>query len=71
MEAAELAEIFQWMTPEESAATGAQPETRQRLEDEIANVLLYLVQVADKPGVDIEAAVQRRIVKNALKYPAP
>lgn len=71
VEAAELAEIFQWMTPEESqAAASHNAETRQHIGEEIADVLLYLLQIADKTGIDVEAAVQAKLVKNAQKHPA-
>ncbi|MET0518689.1 MAG: nucleotide pyrophosphohydrolase [Burkholderiaceae bacterium] len=69
VEAAELVEIFQWMTPEESLALREQPATQQHLGEEIADVLLYLLQIADHSGVDIAAAVERKLALNALKYP--
>jgi NTP pyrophosphatase (non-canonical NTP hydrolase) len=47
VEAAELAEIFQWMTPEQSQAAGTDAALRERVADEVADVLLYLVQIAD------------------------
>jgi NTP pyrophosphatase (non-canonical NTP hydrolase) len=71
VEAAELAEIFQWMTPEQSQVTSQDAATHERISDEIADVLLYLVQIADHTGVDIEGAVQRKLLKNAQKHPAP
>ncbi len=70
VEAGELVEIFQWMTPEQSQQAGQDPEWRQRLADEIADVLIYLVQIADHTGVDLQQAVEQKIGKNALKYPA-
>lgn len=69
VEAAELVEIFQWMTPEESMALDAQ--TQGRAADEIADVLLYLLQIADKTGIDIASAVERKLAKNELKHPRP
>ena len=72
VEAAELAEIFQWMTPEESVQRPAQDAALQeRIADEVADVLLYLLQLADHAGVDVEQAVARKRVKNARKYPPP
>lgn len=71
VEAAELAEIFQWMTPEESVAAGLDPATREHIGDEVADVLLYLVQIADHTGIDLAAAVARKREKNAVKYPRP
>ena len=69
VEAAELAEIFQWMTPEQSSAVRSDAACQQRVGEELADVLLYLLQVADRTGVDIERAVERKLVSNAQKHP--
>lgn len=69
VEAAELLEIFQWMTPEESVVIANDPAKHQHLGEELADVLVYLVQIADHAGVDLEAAVERKLALNALKYP--
>lgn len=69
VEAAELVEIFQWMTPEQSLAIDADAARHQHLGEEIADVMLYLLQIADHAGVDVEAAVERKLALNALKYP--
>ncbi|MCE1161784.1 MAG: nucleotide pyrophosphohydrolase [Thiomonas sp.] len=71
VEAAELVEHFQWMTPEQSQRSGQDPDLQGRIGDEIADVLIYLVQIADHTGVDIDRAVENKIGKNAVKYPAP
>lgn len=71
VEAAELVEIFQWLTPEESEAIAADPARHQHLGEEIADVLLYLVQIADHSGVDIAEAVEKKLAKNAQKHPVP
>jgi NTP pyrophosphatase (non-canonical NTP hydrolase) len=70
VEAAELVEIFQWLTPEESQAIAQDPARHEHLGEEIADVLLYLLQIADHSGVDVAAAVEAKLAKNALKYPA-
>jgi len=70
VEAAELVEIFQWLTPEQSQAIAQDPAMHQHLGEEIADVLLYLLQIADHSGVDLAAAVEAKLAKNALKYPA-
>ncbi|OIQ99629.1 hypothetical protein GALL_183790 [mine drainage metagenome] len=69
VEAAELAEIFQWMTPEQSRAAHADVVLQERIGDEAADVLLYLLQLADHTAVDLKRAVGRKLVKNARKYP--
>ena len=70
VEAAELAEIFQWMTPEESLVAHRDPAVKQRIGEEVADVLLYLLQVADHGRIDIAQAVSDKLARNALKYPA-
>lgn len=69
VEAAELVEHFQWATPEESLALA--PEKRAEVADEIADVLIYLTELADVLDIDPIAAARAKIVKNAAKYPAP
>ena len=69
VEAAELAEPFQWLTPEQSQTACQDGAMRERVADEVADVLLYLVQLADHCGIDIEAAVAAKLRKNAAKYP--
>jgi NTP pyrophosphatase (non-canonical NTP hydrolase) len=68
VEAAELLEHFQWLTPEQSQQL---PEDKRReVEEEMADVLLYLTRLADILGVDLIAAARAKIVRNAEKYPA-
>jgi NTP pyrophosphatase (non-canonical NTP hydrolase) len=68
VEVAELAEHFQWLR------TGADAElddaARTGIRHELADVLLYLVQLADKTGVDLHAAALEKMTLNAVKYPA-
>lgn len=67
IEAAELAEIFQWLTEEESRElTG---RAKKDAEEEIADVFIYLLNLADKLGIDPVAASHRKILLNAEKYP--
>jgi len=68
IEAAELMEEFQWLTPEQSAALPA--EKREAVRQEMADVLLYLVRLADKLDIDLVAAAADKLVINAEKYPA-
>jgi NTP pyrophosphatase (non-canonical NTP hydrolase) len=67
VEAAELLEIFQWLTPEESLALN--DEQRRHLGEELSDVLLYLLQIADHGGVDLAQAVERKLALNAVKHP--
>lgn len=69
VEAGELVEIFQWMTAEQSTAARDDPALRERIGEELSDVLVYLVQIADRCGVDLDNAVPRKIEKNAIKHP--
>lgn len=69
-EVGELVEIFQWLTEEESRSVAQDPQTAQAVRDELADVLIYLVELASALGVDLNEAVNAKLVKNALKYPA-
>lgn len=69
VEAAELAEIFQWMTPEQSALAHTDAVVREHIADEVADVLLYLIQIADHSQVDLKRAVGRKLVKISKKHP--
>ena len=71
VEAAELMEHFQWSTLDESRVLTKDPAKKEAIADEIADVLLYLVQLADQTGVNIDAAVEAKLRKNAIKHPAP
>jgi NTP pyrophosphatase (non-canonical NTP hydrolase) len=66
-ESAELLEIFQWLTEEQSRALSA--EAKAAASDEIADVLLYLIRLADKLEIDPIAAAQRKLESNERKYP--
>ena len=67
-EAAELLEIFQWLTEEQSRALDAKANNAAR--DEIADVLLYLIRIADQLGIDPVAEAHRKLDANEKKYPA-
>ena len=68
VEASELLEHFQWLTEEQSRRLA--PEKLDQVRDEMADVLVYLVRLADKLEVDLLDAAVKKIEKNALKYPA-
>ena len=69
VEASELAEIFQWMKEEDSNQLAQNPEAFFHAEEEIADVFLYLLRIAGKLDIDLEAAALKKMKKNALKYP--
>jgi dCTP diphosphatase len=68
VEAAELLEPFQWLTDEQSRNLAV--DQRAAVQEEMADVLLYLVRLADRLDVDLIGAAYAKLAQNALKYPA-
>jgi NTP pyrophosphatase (non-canonical NTP hydrolase) len=68
VEAAELVEHFQWLTEEQSRSLP--DEKRAEVEAELADILIYLVRIADKLNIDLYPAALRKLEQNAGKYPA-
>lgn len=68
-EVGELTELFQWMSEDASRLAGTGPEHAQAVRDELADVLLYLVRLADVLGVDLNAAAVHKLQINAARYP--
>ena len=66
-EAGELLEHFQWLTFDEAA--NLPPATREEVALECADVLLFLLRLADKLDIDLVAAAEKKLKLNALKYP--
>lgn len=70
VEAAELLEIFQWLTPEQAERVMDDPESGHRVADEVADVLAYLLQFCEVLGVDPLAALAAKIDRNEVRFPA-
>ena len=68
VEAAELAEHFLWLSQSESDELPA--ETKAQVEAEIADVLIYVVMLADRLDIDLLDAASRKLLQNEQKYPA-
>ena len=68
VEASEIMEIFQWLTEDQSGNLPS--EKMAELSDELADVAIYLVRLADKLEIDLEGAVEAKIALNKKKYPA-
>lgn len=64
LEASELLENFQWVSAEEGAE-----KNRQNIEEELADVFIYGLMMADDLGIDMEEAILRKLEKNREKYP--
>ncbi|WP_313894081.1 nucleotide pyrophosphohydrolase [Psychrobacillus sp.] len=66
LEASELLEHFQWVSPEEAIHAD-----KQGIADEAADVLIYLLQLANVLEIDLKEVAQQKMLKNAVKYPIP
>lgn len=69
VEAAELMEIFQWLTSEESQKENLPIEKREKITEEIADVIIYCIRMAQMMDIDLLDAVEKKINKNESKYP--
>jgi dCTP diphosphatase len=70
VEVGEVLEHVQWGTDAEIAGALRSPEGRAALAEELADVLIYLVRLADVAGVDLLAAAEAKMAANAARYPA-
>ncbi|MEU3691844.1 nucleotide pyrophosphohydrolase [Streptomyces narbonensis] len=70
VEASELLEIFQWLTPEQAERVMEDPESAHRVADEVADVLAYLLQFCEVLGVDPLVALAAKIDRNEVRFPA-
>lgn len=70
VEASELLEIFQWLTPEQAAAVMDDPDSAFRVRDEVADVLAYTLQLCEVLGIDALEALAAKIDRNERRFPA-
>ncbi|MFJ7784369.1 nucleotide pyrophosphohydrolase [Streptomyces albidoflavus] len=70
VEASELLEIFQWLTPEQAQAVMDDPESAFRVRDEVADVLAYTLQFCEVLGIDALEALAAKIDRNERRFPA-
>ncbi len=69
LEASELLELTQWKSESEFANLADTPEMKAKLEEECADVLLYLLLIAERAGIDLLAVADAKIDRNGEKYP--
>jgi NTP pyrophosphatase (non-canonical NTP hydrolase) len=70
IEVAELMEHFQWITTDEAWQVGQVEDKREPIREELADVLCYVLALANELGIDLSRALADKMVKNAQKYPA-
>jgi len=69
LEASELLELTQWKPADEFEVAAHDEPMQQRLKEECADVLLYLLLIAERAGIDLQSAAAQKIRANELKYP--
>jgi NTP pyrophosphatase (non-canonical NTP hydrolase) len=69
VEAAELMEHFQWLTQEQASAAMEDEEKRAAVVDELADVLIYGLSLANALGVDVSTAVLDKLTRNEWRFP--
>lgn len=69
VETSELVEIFQWLKESDSNNVAQDPKMKEKVQEEIADIFIYLMRIAIKSEIDIEEVVLEKIQKNSLKYP--
>lgn len=69
VEAAELLEIFQWMSEEESKTLSGRPDQLKKVEEELADIVYYVMLLSSKLGVNLEKAMLDKMKANEEKYP--
>ena len=69
LEAAELLELTQWKSDEAIEEAVGSPEFTEKAAEECADILLYLLLVAERAGLDLIAAAEAKLAKNNQKYP--
>ena len=69
IEAAEIMEHFQWYTPEEAATRLTDPQIHAEVADELADVLIYCLNLANSADIGIADAVLRKLARNETRFP--
>ena len=69
VEAAELLEIFQWLTADQGSAVENDSERKMAVGEELADIVVYAVRMAGVLNIDLSRAIEEKIAKNAVKYP--
>ncbi|MEK9505552.1 nucleotide pyrophosphohydrolase [Gaopeijia maritima] len=69
VEAAELVEQYQWLTPEQASEHTNSEEGRAAVADELADIAIYLIRLSDVVGIDLEEAILAKIERNETRFP--
>lgn len=69
VEAAELLEIFQWLSAEEAENVKDDPLIKEKISHELADIMIYLIRLADKSDINLQKAITEKMQLNKEKYP--
>lgn len=69
IEAAELLELFQWVTPDEAFSWKGKPSRVKRIQEELADIIIYGLSMANTMKIDVTKVVTRKLESNEMKYP--
>jgi NTP pyrophosphatase (non-canonical NTP hydrolase) len=68
-EVGELAECYRWLNPEEVSRVHLDSDKKKKVEEEVADILMYVLMLAYKTDIDLVKAIEDKLAKNSLKYP--
>jgi NTP pyrophosphatase (non-canonical NTP hydrolase) len=69
IEAAELLEVYQWLTNGQATRASQDPSTWQRTREELSDVIIYCLALANALDIDVSQAISEKMISNAVKYP--
>lgn len=69
IESAELMEHFQWLSPAESSQSLRNPDNKDAITDELADILIYCLTFANQADIDISAAIRQKMLRNETRFP--
>ena len=68
-EVGELAECYRWLSDEEVSQVHLDPDKRKKVEEEVADIMMYMLMFAYKTDIDLVKVIEDKLEKNSLKYP--
>lgn len=68
-EVGELCALYRWVSTLDADSFSQDPKNRARIEDEMADITIFLLLLADRTGIDLEQVALRKVIQNAARYP--
>jgi len=69
VEAGELSRLFEWLSCAESDVFAQNNTNKEKIADELADIMMFLLRLSEVTGIDLSEAVQKKLAKNVQKYP--